>query len=143
MNDMQFLVQQFHEKFGHPVAESPRAVPPDLIDLRIKLIREEFNELIEALEKGDVVETYDAALDILYVVFGLLNVAGMDAEPGFAEVQASNMSKLGADGEPIISRGEELDGFPAGKILKGPNYFKPDLRRVLMAQGFVPPSELV
>jgi predicted HAD superfamily Cof-like phosphohydrolase len=138
MNDMQDMVQRFHETYGHPVGETPRAIPPEQVDLRIKLIKEEFNELIEALEKGDIVETYDASLDILYVVFGLLTVGGMDAEPGFAEVQASNMSKLGADGLPILSRGEELDGFPEGKVLKGPNYFKPDLLRVLIAQGYIP-----
>lgn len=132
---MQDGVREFHETYGAVVGESPRALPRERIELRVGLIAEEFKELQDALDAGDAVETYDAAIDILYVTLGLLVECGMDAAPGFDEVQRSNMSKLGADGKPIISRGMAADGFPMGKVLKGPNYFKPDLRRVLNEQG--------
>jgi phosphoribosyl-ATP pyrophosphohydrolase len=121
--------------YGQPFALSPQPLPADRVYLRLKLIDEETEELEEALLKGDAVEAYDAALDILYVTFGLLVEMGMDAQAGFDEVHRSNMSKLGEDGLPIKSRGMELDGFPEGKVLKGPNYFKPDLRRVLTELG--------
>ncbi len=131
-NPMQDGVRAFHVANGVPAPDTPRPLPADRVELRVGLIHEEFiKELIPALEKGDLVETIDAAIDILYVTFGLLVECGVDAQPFFDEVQRSNMSKLGADGKPIISRGEDLDGFPAGKILKGPNYVKPDIARVL------------
>lgn len=132
---MQDGVREFHETYGAVVGDAPRALPEERKELRVKLIEEELQELREALAKDDAVETYDAAIDILYVTLGLLVECGMDAGPGFDEVQRSNMSKLGADGQPIISRGMDLDNFPEGKVLKGPNYFKPDLRRVLNEQG--------
>lgn len=132
---MQHDVMMFHMTYGQPFALSPQPLPADRVHLRLRLIDEETDELEEALLKGDAVEAYDAALDILYVTFGLLVEMGMDAQAGFDEVQRSNMSKLGADGLPIISRGMELDGFAEGKVLKGPNYFKPDLRRVLTEMG--------
>lgn len=132
---MQDDVETFHSTYGQPVAHSPQALPMDRVDLRLGLIKEEYLELEEALLKGDPVESYDAAIDILYVTYGLLVEMGMKAQPGFTEVQRSNMSKLGADGLPIKSRGMEFDGFPEGKVLKGPNYFKPDLRRVLTEMG--------
>lgn len=137
MEKMQRGVLDFHETYGAYVGPNPQALPTDRVELRIGLIKEEFvDELIPALESGDALEAYDAALDIIYVTLGLLVEMGMDAEPGFDEVQRSNMSKLGADGLPIISRGIEQDGFPAGKVLKGPNYFKPDLAKVLKNQGW-------
>lgn len=132
MNEMFENVQAFHMTYGQPAEITPRALPQDRVQLRLDLILEELVELEEALLKGDVVETYDASIDILYVTHGVLVETGMMPGPGFREVQRSNMSKLGADGKPIKSRGMELDGFPAGKVLKGPGYFKPDLRRVLM-----------
>jgi len=132
-NPMQQQVQAFHEANGAPVGTTPTPLAADRVDLRIGLIREELDELIEAVRAGDLVETYDAALDILYVTFGLLVELGTDAQAGFDEVQASNMSKLGDDGKPILSDG--TDGYPLGKILKGPHYFRPDLRAVLRAQG--------
>lgn len=131
MNDMQSLVREFHKRFGHPAPDAPQMLAEEHKQLRIGLIAEELQELEEALGNDDIIETYDAAIDILYVTFGLLVAMGLDAEPGFTEVQASNMSKLGADGQPILSRGEELDGYPAGKVLKGPGYFRPDLAAVL------------
>jgi predicted HAD superfamily Cof-like phosphohydrolase len=138
MNRMQSQVAEFHRAFGvHAGGTVPRALPAELVELRVGLIAEELDELRQALLAGDVVETYDAALDILYVTFGLLDLINADAESGMNEVQASNMSKLGTDGRPILSRGMELDGFPAGKVLKGPHYFKPRLDRVLADQGWV------
>jgi hypothetical protein len=129
-------VKKFHETYGQPVGKFPHALDQDRIELRVGLIREEFeDELIPSLLSNDAVETYDAAIDILYVTMGLLVEMGMDPKPGFDEVQSSNMSKLGADGKPILSRGMEEDGFPAGKVLKGPGYFRPDLSAVLMKMG--------
>lgn len=141
MNTMQHGVRTFHETYGAPVGtDGPQPLSEDRVELRIGLIREEFeDELIPALEKGDLVESVDAAIDILYVTLGLLVEMGVDAEPIFAEVQDSNMSKLGEDGLPIISRGMELDGFPAGKVLKGPGYFKPAIALRLEEQGWKAP----
>lgn len=138
MNKMQQQVAEFHRAFGVHGGRAlrPRPLPAELIPLRVGLIAEELDELREALEAGDIVETVDACLDILYVTFGLVDLLNVDAEPCFNEVQGSNMSKLGADGQPIYSRGLEEDGFPAGKVLKGPNYFKPDLRSRLIDQGW-------
>lgn len=135
MESMQGGVRVFHQTYGAPVGDKPQALPEERKSLRLKLIEEELQELREALEDDDVVETADAAIDILYVTLGLLVEMGIDAEPLFYEVQRSNMSKLGADGKPIISRGLALDGFPAGKVLKGPSYSRPDLARVLREQG--------
>lgn len=134
MNRMQEQVQKFHEVMGQPVGDYPQMLLPERKDLRLKLIKEELKELEEAFEKDDLTEAYDACLDILYVTMGTLVELGLDAEPGFDQVQESNMSKLGADDKPIHSRGEELDGFPKGKVLKGPNYFKPNLRNEVCLQ---------
>lgn len=129
--------REFHDVMGIPSAGSPQAIPTSDIPVVIELIREEFeDELIPALHKGDVVEIYDAAIDILYVVYGLLNRAGMNAAPGYDEVQRSNMSKLGEDGKPIIAQENDPDGTFPGRVKKGPNYFKPDLARVLAEQGW-------
>lgn len=130
----QMMVKEFHQKFGHPVGKVPGPLTDDQKELRLALIQEELDELTEALWDDDLVESYDACLDILYVVYGTLVALGLDAAPGFAEVQASNMSKLGVDGQPIISRGMDEDGYPAGKIMKGPGYFKPDLKAVVKQQ---------
>lgn len=132
---MQDDVRIFHTTYGQPVATEPQMLPDNRKQLRLGLIAEELQELEEAFDNDDPVEAYDAAIDILYVTFGLLVEMGMDAQPGFDEVQRSNLSKLGADGKPIISRGEEFDGFPVGKVLKGPGYFRPDLREVLRRMG--------
>ena len=136
MENGQREVARFHNAFGVKSARQPRMLPQSLHDLRVKLIREELKEFEDALKAGDTVEAYDALLDILVVTYGALDIMGMDAEPGLTEVFVSNMSKLDADGKPIVSRGEEQDGFPAGKILKGPNYRKPDLVKVLRRQGY-------
>lgn len=130
-------VRLFRETFGLPVSNTPRALTQAEAELHIKLIREEFEkELVPALLEGDIVEIYDAGIDVIYYVIGMLSNAGMLLEPGFDEVQRSNMSKLDpVTGKAILSRGEELDGAPLGKVLKGPDYFVPDFRKLLIAQG--------
>jgi len=134
---MQQGVELFRTTYNLPVSNTPRALTPEEAALHIRLIRDEFEkELVPALESGDVVEIYDAVLDVNYFLLGLLSNAGMDAEPGFDAVQASNMSKLGEDGLPIYAVEGDDSGEPAGKVLKGPNYFKPDLATVLRAQGW-------
>lgn len=132
-NTMQNDVAVFHEKFGHPVGERIDNVPESRRAVRIELIREEFmDELIPAMEAGDLVETVDAAVDILYVTFGLLVEMGVDAQPLWDEVQRSNMSKLGADGNAIIAGPNDPDGIFEGRIKKGPHYFRPNLESVLV-----------
>lgn len=122
-------VRVFHETYGLPVKDVPDISDAKTNALRINLLAEEVEELKEALEAGDMVEVLDALTDIQYVLdgaylsFGLHDVK-MDA---FEEVQRSNMSKLGADGKPIV---REEDG----KILKGPDYFKPDIAQFIKAQ---------
>lgn len=158
---MQDMVRAFHEGMGQPVGTSPRPLPEDRVAVRIELIREEFiDELIPALgahmsfapdgrtkmhyiaaSEQDVVEVADAAIDILYVVFGLLVEMGIDAYPLFAEVQRSNMSKFGADGKAIIAGPNDPDGIFEGRVKKGPNYFQPNLKMPLMEQGWVQPTD--
>lgn len=118
------MVREFHEKFGHKVSSSA-AIPEEagLRNLRLSLIQEERDELLVASEEGDIVGVADALSDLLYVIYGMGHVYGIDLDRCFAEVHRSNMSKLGEDGRPII-RGD-------GKILKGPSYSPPDLKVVL------------
>ena len=91
--------------------------------LRIELIKEELEELTEAIKQNDLLEVADALTDILYVTYGAGHAFGIDLDKCFDEVQNSNMSKLGEDGKPIYNE--------AGKVMKGPNYFKPDLSRFI------------
>ena len=89
--------------------------------LRIDLIKEELDELQEAMGNNDLLEVADALTDILYVTYGAGHAFGIDLDKCFDEVQNSNMSKLGENGEPIYNE--------SGKVMKGPNYFKPDLSK--------------
>ena len=91
--------------------------------LRIDLIKEELEELNEAMQDENLLEVADALTDILYVTYGAGHAFGIDLDKCFEEVQNSNMSKLGEDGKPIYNE--------AGKVMKGPNYFKPDLSKYL------------
>jgi predicted HAD superfamily Cof-like phosphohydrolase len=122
-------VQKFHETYGLPVKPSPDISDEKTNALRINLLAEELDELKEALEAGDMVEVLDALTDLQYVLDGTYLSFGMQSlkTPAFEEVQRSNMSKLGADGKPIV-RPED------GKILKGPDYFKPDLAQFIKTQ---------
>lgn len=117
------LVGDFMEVFGQDVKDVPDF--PDLAtqELRYELIKEELIELREAMDSEDIVEVADALTDILYVVYGAGHAYGIDLDCCFAEVHASNMSKLGEDGRPIYRED--------GKVLKGPKYFEPNLEYVL------------
>ena len=99
------------------------SIDPKTNKLRIELIKEELKELTEAIKQNDLLEVADALTDILYVTYGAGHAFGIDLDKCFDEVQNSNMSKLGEDGKPIYNE--------AGKVMKGPNYFKPDLSKFL------------
>jgi len=118
-------VGEFMSTFGQTVRTKP-TLPikvPQVSRLRVELIEEELQELRKALEDNDVIEVADALTDLLYVVYGSGHAFGIDLDQCFEEVHSSNMSKLGEDGQPIFRED--------GKVLKGPNYFKPMLQEVL------------
>lgn len=117
-------VRDFMDAFGQEVKKTPDLGSVDLRALRLDLIREEVQELTEALAAEDIVEVADALTDILYVVYGAGHAFGIDLEQCFREVHFSNMSKLGEDGKPIYRED--------GKVLKGPNYFAPNLKKVVL-----------
>ncbi|KXN98727.1 hypothetical protein LS48_09205 [Aequorivita aquimaris] len=119
-------VSEFHNAFGLGMKESPTAdlgIKKNL--LRYELMREENEEYLEAANSNDLVEVADALGDMLYILCGTIIEHGMQhkIEEVFNEIQRSNMSKLGNDGKPIYRED--------GKVLKGPNYFKPDIRAIL------------
>ena len=120
------MVREFMEKFGQEVKTSPELPSKQVGDLRLELIAEELNELWDALEAKDIVEVADALTDILYVTYGAGLAFGIDLDKCFAEVQRSNMTKLGEDGKPIYRED--------GKIKKGPNYEEPDLKIILFPE---------
>ena len=115
-------VREFHETYGLPVKSAPDISDEKTNRLRINLLAEELEELQEALDNGDIVETLDALIDLQYVLDGAFLSFGLQnkKEAAFAEVHSSNMSKLGEDGKPIRRESD-------GKVMKGPNYFKPNL----------------
>ena len=113
----------FMKTFGQEVKLRPSLSTDKINRLRLNLIQEELDELKEALEKKDIVEIADALTDILYVTYGAGHAFGINLDICFDEVQNSNMSKLDDKGKPIYN---EL-----GKVMKGPNYFKPNLKKYL------------
>lgn len=117
-------VREWHDKFGVPNLSKP-TLPKDRVQLRLEILEEEVRELREAVETGDLIETIDALTDIQYVLDGTYLEFGMAdiKDEAFARVQASNMSKLGEDGKPIYRED--------GKVLKGPNFFKPDFEDLI------------
>lgn len=119
-------VKEFHSKFGHPVLDNPSLDNEKTNQLRINLLQEELDELKDAIKNKDIVETFDALLDLQYVLDGAFLALGFTnlKDSGFDEVHSSNMSKLGEDGNPIRRESD-------GKILKGPNYFEPNLKKFL------------
>ena len=119
-------VQEFHETYGLPVLDEADISDEKTNALRINLLAEELDELKEALKEGDLVETLDALVDLQYVLDGAFLSFGMQElkEIAFDEVHRSNMSKLGEDGKPIRRESD-------GKVMKGPNYFKPDLSQFI------------
>ena len=116
-------VKTFMQTFGQEVKSNPSFSSDKINDLRYNLIKEELDELKQAMEDKDLLEVADALTDILYVTYGAGIAFGIDLDKCFEEVQNSNMSKLGEDGKPIYNE--------AGKVMKGPNYFKPDLSKFL------------
>ena len=114
-------VKTFMETFGQEVKTKPSFSTDKINSLRYDLIKEELEELKEAMENKDLLEVADALTDILYVTYGAGHAFGIDLDKCFAEVQNSNMSKLGEDGKPIYNE--------SGKVMKGPKYFKPDLTK--------------
>ena len=111
----------FMKTFGQDVKDKPSFSSDKINKLRIDLIKEELDELIVAMKNKDLLEVADALTDILYVTYGAGHAFGIDLDKCFDEVQNSNMSKLDSDGKPIYNN--------AGKVIKGPNYFKPDLSK--------------
>ena len=114
-------VGTFMKTFGQEVKTKPSFSSDKINKLRIDLIKEELEELTEAVQKKDLLEVADALTDILYVTYGAGHAFGINLDACFNEVQNSNMSKLGKDGKPIYNE--------SGKVMKGPNYFKPDLSK--------------
>ena len=114
-------VRKFMETFGQEIKEKPGFPNNKIISLRLNLIKEELEELKEAMQNKDIKEVADALTDILYVTYGAGHAFGINLDKCFNEVQNSNMSKLGLDGRPIFNE--------KGKVMKGPNYFKPNLNK--------------
>ena len=117
------LVGDFMQAFGQSVETQPTWPDFNTRELRVDLIQEEVDELVEAIANKDMVEIADALTDILYVVYAAGHTFGIDLDECFTEVHASNMSKLGEDGAPI-----KADN---GKVMKGPGFFAPDLESIL------------
>ena len=116
-------VKIFMETFGQEVKNKSSLSSEKINSLRLSLIQEELDELNKAIQDKDIVEVADALTDILYVTYGAGHAFGIDLDQCFNEVQNSNMSKLGDDGKPIYNEN--------GKVMKGPNYFKPDLSKYI------------
>ena len=114
-------VGTFMKTFGQEIKTKPSFSSDKINKLRIDLIKEELQELTEAMNSKDLLEVADALTDILYVTYGAGHAFGIDLDKCFEEVQNSNMSKLDENGEPIYN--------DSGKVMKGPNYFKPDLSK--------------
>ena len=116
-------VKNFMETFGQEVKSRPSLSSDKINNLRYNLIKEELAEFKQALEDNNLLEVADALTDILYVTYGAGHAFGINLDACFDEVQNSNMSKLGNDGKPIYN--------DQGKVMKGPNYFKPDLSKFI------------
>ena len=113
----------FMSTFGQEVKKKSELSSEKINSLRISLIREELDELTKAMKENNIIEVADALTDILYVTYGAGHAFGLDLDRCFDEVQKSNMSKLGKDGKPIYNE--------SGKVMKGPNYFKPNLSKFI------------
>ena len=116
-------VREFMMSFEQDVKTQPQFPDQQTVDLRVSLIKEELDELIEGVSNKDIVEVADALTDLLYVVYGTGHAFGINLDRCFDIVHGSNMSKLGEDGKPIYRED--------GKVLKGPNYYAPDLSTAL------------
>ncbi len=116
-------VKKFMETFGQEVKNTPSFPKENIIKLRYALIEEELSELKLAIDTKNIIEVADALTDILYVTYGAGHAFGIDLDKCFQEVQNSNMSKLDSNGKPIFNEN--------GKVMKGPSYFKPNLKKLL------------
>tara|TARA_E500000331_G_scaffold38858_1_gene32256 strand:- start:323 stop:694 length:372 start_codon:yes stop_codon:yes gene_type:complete len=116
-------VKLFMQTYGQEVKAKANFSDEKTNKLRVDLIKEELDELTKAMDEKDLLEVADALTDILYVTYGAGHAFGINLDKCFDEVQSSNMSKLGEDGKPIYNE--------AGKVMKGPNYFKPDLSKYI------------
>ena len=116
-------VKKFMQTFGQQIKEKAEFPDEKITKLRYELIEEELQELKEAIDKKDIKEVADALTDILYVTYGAGHAFGINLDKCFQEVQNSNMSKLDQNGKPIYNE--------KGKVMKGPNYFKPDLTKLV------------
>ena len=116
-------VKKFLDTYGQEVKSKAEFPNEKVVSLRFNLIKEELEELKDAIKQNDLLEVADALTDILYVTYGAGHAFGINLDKCFNEVQKSNMSKLGADGKPIYNEN--------GKVMKGPKYFKPDLKQFL------------
>ena len=116
-------VKKFMQTFGQEIQDMADFPNKKIVQLRYDLIKEELDELNQAIKDKDIKEVADALTDILYVTYGAGHAFGIDLDKCFNEVQRSNMSKLGADGKPIYNEN--------GKVMKGPNYSKPDMSKLL------------
>ena len=114
-------VKKFMLTFGQEIKEKAGFPDDKITSLRYELVKEELDELKEAIDSKDIKEVADALTDILYVTYGAGHAFGINLDKCFEEVQNSNMSKLGSDGKPIYD--------DKGKVMKGPNYFKPNLHK--------------
>ena len=114
-------VKKFMETFGQEVKTKPEFPSDKIVKLRYDLIKEELDEFAEAIKTKNLTEVADSLTDILYVTYGAGIAFGIDLDKCFNEVQRSNMSKLGKDGKPIYNE--------FGKVMKGPNYFQPNLKK--------------
>ena len=120
-------VTKFHESYGLGIEHTPKAnLPKNISELRFNLMKEENEEYLQATRDEDLIEIGDALGDMLYILCGTIIAHGYQdkIESIFDEIQRSNMSKLGADGKPIYRKD--------GKVMKGPNYFKPDLKKIIL-----------
>ena len=116
-------VKKFMETFGQEVKSRPSFSSEKINELRYNLIKEELEEFRQALDSNDLLEAADALTDILYVTYGAGHAFGINLDKCFEEVQNSNMSKLDDNGKPIYNE--------HGKVMKGPNYFAPNLKRTI------------
>ena len=116
-------VKIFMKTYGQEIKKKSEFPNEQIVKLRIDLIKEELDELSEAIKNKDIIEVADALTDILYVTYGAGHSFGINLDKCFEEVQRSNMSKLDVNGKPIYNQN--------GKVLKGPNYFKPDLKKFI------------
>ena len=135
-SNWQDLVNEFREVMDLPVSDGPRQLTSEEAELHIQMIRDEFEkEFVPFARSNNLIEFYDAGIDLIVYILGAMSNAGMDVDPGFVEIIRSNMSKMDpVTKKPVRSRGVELDGEPKGKILKGAHYSPPALGKILNEQ---------